>query len=88
MKGVWFDRLTMNGAALGLSMALGPFLRQAQGRLPADAGMTGDDGDVSTLAGRCVNSLAKCVQFSAECVHFGGAGTALTWALREAPHPA
>ena len=29
-----------------------------------------DDGDVSTLSGRCVQFLARCVQFWGECVQF------------------
>ena len=32
----------------------------------------GDDGDVSTTSGRCVQFSARCVNFWAECVHFGG----------------
>ena len=46
-------------------------LRQAQGRLSGDAGMTGvcsvGRADVSS-----VQFLAECVQFRGECVHFGG----------------
>ena len=51
------------------------------GRLRAGLRGRRDDGDVSTLSGRCVKFLARCVNFSAECVqfrgqcvHFGGPG--------------
>ena len=48
-------------------------IRQAQGRLYARrCRRLGDDGDVSTLSGQCVQFLARCVHFSAECVQFRG----------------
>ena len=36
------------------------------------AGDDGDDEDVSTLPGRCVQFWARCVNFLAECVQFRG----------------
>ena len=41
VDGVWFDRLTRNASCAGTDHGAGSPIRQAQGRLPADAGMTG-----------------------------------------------
>ena len=46
-------------------------LRTGFGKLRTGLRGRRDDGDVSTLSGRCVHFSAECVQFLPKCVHFG-----------------